>query len=76
MTTTSNEKGKKVMQVMNLRHFPDVKAFVDKKAEEQNVFPCSLNRAIFNAGLESLFGVTVKNKTIVQPPLDDASYPR
>jgi hypothetical protein len=59
---------KVVLKPMNLRHSESVKNFVLDRAENTNVGPCTLTRHIFNAGLEAMYGIQLKNNEIIAPP--------
>ncbi len=63
MTTPLNipKKG-----VLNIRHTPEVKAFLDEKAAEQNLQPSTMYRNVVNAGLEAMYGLKIHNNQIVQ----------
>jgi hypothetical protein len=65
MPIESNSSGSKKV-VMNLRHSAEVKAFVDAKAAENNLLPSTMYRNIFNAGLKSMYNLTLRNNRIVQ----------
>lgn len=52
--------------VMNLRHSAEVKAFVDAKAAENNLFPSTMYRNVFNAGLKAMFNLDIRNNRIVR----------
>ncbi|MGZ5026081.1 MAG: hypothetical protein ACXWAT_02020 [Methylobacter sp.] len=68
MPTPTQNTEKTALQPMNLRHTSGVKAFVDEKAAENNEFPSTFYRRIFNAGLEAMYGIKLHNNQIVSPP--------
>lgn len=52
--------------VMNIRHTPEVKQFVDEKAAELNIQPSTMYRNVLNAGLEAMYGLKIYNNHIVK----------
>lgn len=61
---TAENNPKRLM--MNIRHSPEVKVFVDEKAALNNEFPSAFYRRVFNAGLEAMYGLKIVNNQIVQ----------
>jgi len=59
---------KKPNPLLNFRHDPDIKKFVDDYAAEENIKPAAMYRKIFNTGFEALFKLKIRNNKIVQPP--------
>jgi len=68
MPTPTQNTEKTALQLMNIRHSASVKAFVDEKAAQNNEFPSAFYRRIFNAGLETMYGIKLHNNQIISPP--------
>lgn len=54
--------------VLNIRHSPEIDAFINEQAAINNEFPSALRRKILNAGLESMYQIKIENNQIVVPP--------
>lgn len=64
----NNTQKRTVKELLNIRHSPEVKAFADSKAAENNELPSAFYRRIFNAGLEQMFKIKIINNQIEQLP--------
>ncbi|MFZ2405500.1 MAG: hypothetical protein WAW41_10215 [Methylobacter sp.] len=64
----NNTQKSTLKESLSIRHSPEVKAFVDNKAAENNELPSAFCRRIFNAGLEQMFQIKIINNQIINPP--------
>lgn len=61
---TSPNREKKILVPVRLA--PSVKDFLDQKAADESIATAALYRKVIYAGIQSLFGIKVRNHQIIE----------